>query len=259
MARQRGSEALADGMMIATPITWDSTMAISERPDIVDDSTRSKWDGQRMTLEEFLALPEENPALEFDGEVVTQKMAPTPDHTELQAIFREAFNDAASQRQLGRTFFELRFRVAKLVRVPDVSYYRLEHLRILPGGRYDRTQGIPDIAVEIVSPDQSVTSLIRKCQEYLAYGAQIALVVDPDDEAILAFRSGQPVRVLQGNDRIDVDDVLPGVTLTVRELFDAIMPRWVDPSRSQSDQATSIEAGGGQAEEDAAAPERSEG
>ena len=114
-------------------------MAISERSDIIDDSTSSPWVGKRMTLEEFLALPDEKPALEFDGEVVTQKMAPTPDHTELQAIFREAFNDAASEGQLGRAFFELRFRVRRLVRVPDVSYYRLEHLRTLPRGHYDRT------------------------------------------------------------------------------------------------------------------------
>ena len=235
-------------------------MAISERPDIVDDSTPSPWVGQRMTLEEFLALPEQKPALEFDGKVVTRKMAPTFDHIELQAIFREAFNDAAREHELGRTFFEGHIHFANLVRAPDVGYYCLEHLRILPGGRYDRTQGIPDIAVEIVSPKQSVTSLIRKCQnEYLAHGAQIALVVDPDDEAILAFRPGQPVRVLQGDDRIDVDDVLPGVTLTVRALFEAIMPKWVAQRKAQLDQATTAAAERSQADDDAAAPERSEG
>ena len=75
-----------------------------------------------MTLEEFLALPDEKPALEFDGEVVTQKMAPTFDHTELQAILREAFNDAASEHEFGRTFFEGHIRFANRVRAPDVSY-----------------------------------------------------------------------------------------------------------------------------------------
>ena len=110
-----------------------------------------------------------------------------------------------------------------------------------------------------MSPDQSVTSLIRKCQEYLAHGAQIALVVDPDDEAILAFRPGQPVRVLQGDDRIDVDDVLPGVTLTVRELFDGIMPKWVEQRKRQLDQAAPVDTMNDQAEDDAAAPERSDG
>jgi hypothetical protein len=105
-----------------------------------------------------------------------------------------------------------------------------------------------------------VTSLIRKCQdEYLAHGAQIALVVDPDDEAILAFRPGQPVRVLQGDHRIDVDDVLPGVTLTVRELFDRIMPRWVQERKRQLDQTASTATARDQAEDDAAAPERSDG
>ena len=231
-------------------------MAISERSAITDDSAPSPWVGQRMTLEEFLALPEQKPALEFDGEMVTQKMAPTFDHTELQAIVREAFNDVAREHQLGRTFCEARIRIGSLIRVPDVSYYRLEHLRIRPGRRYERTQGIPDIAVEIVSPEQNVTSLIRKCQEYLTHGAQIALVVDPADEAILAFRSGQPVRVLQGDDRIDVDDVLPGMTLMVRELFDAIMPGWVEQRKKRLDEAASADAGDAQAD-DAAAPDRS--
>jgi hypothetical protein len=78
-------------------------MAISERPDTAEDFAPSPWVGQRMTLDAFLALPEEKPALEFDGEVVTQKMAPTFDHIELQAIIREVFNDIAKEHELGRT------------------------------------------------------------------------------------------------------------------------------------------------------------
>jgi Uma2 family endonuclease len=234
-------------------------MAISERPDVVNDSAPSPWVGQRMTLGEFLALPEEKLALEFDGEVVAQKMAPTPDHLELQAIIREVFNDVAREHEPGRTFFEGHSYFSKLVRVPDVSYYRIEHLRVLPGGRYDPMHGIPDIAVEIVSPKQSVTALIRKCQEYLVNGAQIALIVDPDDEAILAVRLGQPVRVLTRDDRIDVDEVLPGVTTTVRGLFEAIVPSWLAQSTGRSDPATAAGSSSDQAADDAAAPERSEG
>jgi len=232
-------------------------MAISERPDIIDAATPSPWVGQRMTLEEFLALPEQKPALEFDGEVVTQKMAPTFDHIELQAVMRSALNQAATPQELGRTFCEGRVRYADRVRLPDVGFYLVEHLEILPGGRYGRSQGLPDIAVEIASPDQSVTFLIRKCHDYLAHGTKIALVVDPDDETVLAFRLGLPIRIHKGDDRIDVDDVLPGVTMTVNELFDAIMPRWVrDRALTLSQGAQDAES---QAEGDAAAPARSEG
>ena len=221
-------------------------MAISERSDTFGDSGPSRWAGQCMTIEEFLALPEQKPALEYEAGTVTQKMAPTPDHIELQAILREAFNATAEQHHFGRAFAEVRFRASDVAYVPDVGYYRRERLRTRPGHRYARDLGLPDIAVEIVSPEQSVTSLIRKCQRYLALGASIALLVDPDDETVLAFRLGQPVRVLRADDRIEVDDVLPGLTLTVRELFDAIVPRWVeepDVSAEQSLPNQTTEAG----------------
>lgn len=224
-------------------------MAISQRPGTTNEDAPSPWVGQRMTLEEFLALPEQKPALEYADGMVTQKMAPTPDHIELQAIFRNAFNEVAEQTRLGRTFADIRFRDGDLVQVPDVGFYCRARLRTLPGGRYAPNQGVPDIAIEIVSPGQSVTSQILKCQRYLALGALIALVVDPDDEVILAFRSGQPLRVLQGDDRIDVDELLPGFMLTVRELFERIVPPWV----AEVDEQPEDEA---QAD-DAAASERS--
>ena len=98
-------------------------MAISQRPGTTQEDAPSPWVGQRMTLEEFLALPEQKPALEYADGMVTQKMAPTPDHIELQAIFRNAFNEVAEQTRLGRTFADIRFRDGDLVQVPDVGFY----------------------------------------------------------------------------------------------------------------------------------------
>jgi Uma2 family endonuclease len=218
-----------------------------------------------MTLEEFLALPEEQPALEFDDGVVTQKMAPTADHLEIQAFLRNAFNAVAEPKDLGHAFAELRFQIPGLARVPDVGFYRLSRLKVLPGPRWAPDQGVPDIAIEVVSPGQSVTSLIRKCQRYLALGSSIALIVDPDDETVLAFRPGQPVQVLQNDDRIDVDELLPGLTLTVRAVFQGIVPPGIVRALRRLDQASldRAVAEGGQAEDDAAAsgerPDASEG
>ena len=81
--------------------------------------------------------------------------------------------------------------------------------------------------MEIVSPTQSVTVLIKKCIRYVGLGTQIALLVDPDEETVLVFRPGQPLRLLQGADWIDLDDVLPGFDLTVQGMFDALVPDWV--------------------------------
>jgi Uma2 family endonuclease len=234
-------------------------MAISERPDTTDDFTPSPYVGQRMTLEEFLALPDEKPALEYADGVVTQKMAPTPDHIELQAIIRDTLNATAEHGHLGRAFTEIRFQIQGLARVPDVGFYRLTRLRVIAGRRYASNQGVPDLAVEIVSPGQSVTSLILKCQQYLALGALVALIVDPDDEAILAFRPGQPVRVLQGDDRIEIDELVPGLALTVKEMFEAIVPIWVaEGAQDAGDRADEAEVEG-QADDEAGASERSDG
>jgi Uma2 family endonuclease len=85
----------------------------------------------------------------------------------------------------------------------------------------------PDIAVEIISPDQTLRAHLEKCLRYAEVGVAISLVVDPDDETVYAIRPGQPLRVLRGDDRIDLDDVLPGFDLTVRALFDSIVPDWL--------------------------------
>ena len=227
-------------------------MAISERPDLTSEDEarfRSPWDGQRMTLEEFLALPEEKPYLEYVDGVVQQKMAPTPDHIELQAILRNTLNASADGRHLGRAFTEVRFVHEGVAFVPDVGYYRREHLQVLPGRRYAQNLGVPDIAIEVVSPEQRLTRQIQKCLRFLELGAALSLVVDPEDEAVLAFRPGQQPVVLRGADRIDLDDVLPGFPLTVEQLFRAVVPDWlVDGQSADSSQA-----------DDAAAPDRSDG
>jgi hypothetical protein len=48
----------------------------------------------------------------------------------------------------------------------------------------------------------------------------------PNDKTVFAFRPGAPLRALGGNDRIDLDDVLPGFELTVAGLFDLLVPPW---------------------------------
>jgi Uma2 family endonuclease len=189
-----------------------------------------------MTLDEFLALPEEKPALEYDQGIVSQKMPPVADRGELEVILRDAFNRAAEEKQLGRAFLEIRFTGVEVSRVPDVGFYRRDRLRTQPGRRrYVRNLGIPDLTVEVVSPGQTVTSQIQKSLRFLELGASIAMVVDEAEEAVLVFRPGQTPQVFNGDDRIDLDDMLPGLNLTARMLFDSIVPAWLDEGIAPDD------------------------
>ena len=115
---------------------------------------RSRWHGARMTLDEFLALPEEKPYLEYDNGVVLQKdvssdVAPQGDHGSIQAEFVIRFDQAGRQRRLGKVFSETRFVTPGWAPVPDVSYYRREHIRPASRHQIGDLQIPPDIAVEI--------------------------------------------------------------------------------------------------------------
>lgn len=178
---------------------------------------------RKLTLEEFLKLPEEEPALEFAEGMVTQKVAPKGHHSALQYAVCEVFNQFAQPRKLARAFPELRFTFAGRSYVPDAAVYRWDRVPVDSTGRLvNDFLEPPDLAVEIVSPEQSVTALVRKCLWYVANGVRIALLVDSDDESVLVFHPDRVPVARRGLDQIDVGDVLSGLELTVQDLFESL-------------------------------------
>lgn len=178
-----------------------------------------------LTLEQFLELPEEEPVLEFAEGRVTQKSSPQGQHSRLQPELWRHLEEAGHAGKVAMAFTELRTTYAGASHVPDVAVYRRERVPFDPDGRVANVfLEAPDVAVEIASPDQSVNALVRRCLWYVDNGVSIALVVDPRDESVLAFRPDQPVIAWYGPDHIDVRDMLPDLQLTVAELFSSLRP-----------------------------------
>lgn len=174
----------------------------------------------RLTLEEFLKLPEEEPPLELIDGVIAPKMSPKGRHSALQAAFVQFLNESTQQDKVARALTELRVTFAGASVVPDISVYRWERIPVDVAGEIaDDFLESPDIAIEIVSPEQSVTALVRRCLWYVTHGVQVALLVDPADHSVLAFRPDQPTVAWRGSDRIDLHEVLPDLELTVDQLF----------------------------------------
>jgi Uma2 family endonuclease len=176
-----------------------------------------------LTLEEFLALPERELALEFEDGEVTQKVSPKGKHSALQFSLAAAFNRFAEPLKLARAFPELRVSFDGASRVPDIALYRWERIPLDPNGEVaDDFFLPPDLVVEIVSPKQGVNPLIRRCLWYVARGVHVALLVDPGDKSIVLFRPNQIPRALRDRDVVDIGDVLPGFMLTVAAVFAAL-------------------------------------
>jgi Uma2 family endonuclease len=173
-----------------------------------------------LTLAEFLQLPEEKPALEFEHGVITQRVSPKGKHSALQVALVRRLDEAGQPDKVARAFTELRATFANTSTVPDVAVYRWDRIPVDTKGQVaDEFAEPPDLAIEIVPPEQGVTGLVRRCLWYVANGIQVALLIDPRDESVLAFRPDQPAIAWRGTDRIDVNEVIPNLELTVDQLF----------------------------------------
>lgn len=180
----------------------------------------------QMTVEEFLQLPEENPALEFEDGAVSQKVSPKTSHSRLQTFLASFMNETAESEEIGFAMSELRATFSGRSYVPDITMIRWDITPFKENGEFAEDIFVPPtIAVEIVSPTQSVTALLRRCLWFVDNGVEIALLIDPEDRSVIQFHPGQKPVVLAGDDPITLDGVLDNFALTVNELFARLRPR----------------------------------
>jgi Uma2 family endonuclease len=106
------------------------------------------------------------------------------------------------------------------VRGPDVAFLSNERERETEGAR-PYIPGAPDLAVEVVSPSDRTREVLGKVSDYLAAGSRIVWVVNPVREEVSVFRSPFAPRVLAGTDLLDGEDVLPGFSVTIAEIFES--------------------------------------
>lgn len=103
------------------------------------------------------------------------------------------------------------------VRAPDAAFITKERLVDAPERGF--FPGAPDLAVEVLSPNDSAAEVLRKAQDWLAAGACEAWIVDPERRTVEIRRSDGPARILAEDEAIPGGELLPGLDLPVRELF----------------------------------------
>jgi Uma2 family endonuclease len=176
---------------------------------------------ERLSLQEFLGLPEEEPALEFQDGVVTRKVSPQGKHSRLQAALVGHINQFAAPSKLALAFPELRTTFGNASRVPDVAVYRWNRIPRDPDGSVSNAfNEPPDIAIEIISPGQGVTALVRRCLDFIGQGVAVVLLIDVDDRTVMRFERDGRVQALRGSDEVDLSLVAPELRLTAQKIFD---------------------------------------
>jgi Uma2 family endonuclease len=104
------------------------------------------------------------------------------------------------------------------VRAPDVAFVTRDRADAV-GDTEKYWPGAPDLAVEVLSPDDRYHEVDEKVAEWLGAGCRMVIVVNPRRRAATIYRSPSDVRLLTAAEEIDGGDVVPGWKLPLRELF----------------------------------------
>ncbi|MEW6277150.1 MAG: Uma2 family endonuclease [Candidatus Eremiobacterota bacterium] len=173
----------------------------------------------RYTGEDLLAMPEQDRFELVRGELVAMPPPPGGKHGLLTGQVYRILDRYASDRNLGWVLLECGFYLSRdpdTVRAPDVMYYARDRLPEVPEGYLECP---PDLAVEIASPSQSSTYLEEKVQDYLSAGVRLVWVLYPRTRTVHGYFPGGRAQVLYASDVLTGEDVLPGFSLPVSQLF----------------------------------------
>lgn len=167
----------------------------------------------RLTLAAFLEQPETKPASEFISEEIIQKPTPQGEHSLIQIELCKAIDQVVQPQKIAKAFPELRCTFGGVSIVPDISVFRWEKIPTQPSGQIANRFNIhPDWAIEILSPDQSLTKVLRSLLRCSQHGTELGWLIAPDDESVFAVSPGQRVEVFESATQLPV---LEGLTLTL--------------------------------------------
>lgn len=192
---------VGEGVTMAQSTT---SMAAVTRPATEEDLLQAPRDGRKHEL--------------VDGEI---RVSPAGQrHGQVCVRLLMAIGAFVRERKLGELFdSSTGFRLSGgNVRVPDVSFESAER----SGGRISEGfgDGPPDLAVEVLSPEDRPRQVLDKVGEYLEAGVRLVWVIDPRARRAVVYRSLTDVRELGIEDSLDGEDTVPGFRCTLREILE---------------------------------------
>jgi Uma2 family endonuclease len=184
---------------------------------------------KNLTLERFLALPETKPAGEYiDGKIV-QKPMPQGKHSLLRMKLLTFINSTLMEAKIAIAFPELRCTFGGRSIVPDVVVLKNENIPKDDDGEVANVvTTAPDWVIEILSPDQSTTKVIKNILHCLDNGTEVGWLIDPAEKMILVYQPDRQVQVVDILEaelivpefaRFSVGETTPTVKLTAGDVF----------------------------------------
>lgn len=174
-----------------------------------------------LTADELLHMPDDDFRYELvEGRLI--RMSPTGSvHGAIACQLAAALINWVDRHDLGQVFVETGFHLAvdpDTVRAPDVSFVGKQRI---PSSGLPRAywRGAPDLAIEVLSPDDSPAGTDEKVRDYLKRGAQAVWVFDPDTRTATVHSPDRPPQTLKEAESLDGGRVVPGFHCSLAQIF----------------------------------------
>jgi Uma2 family endonuclease len=173
-----------------------------------------------LTARDLLEMGEEAEWCELvDGELVKMSPSGLPEARVVRTILL-LLGIFVSQHRLGEVFgpdlgYEL---TPHRVRAPDISFVTTEKIAAY-GNPHGFAKLVPDLVVEVLSPDVKYGYLQRKIRNYFEAGVRLLWIVDPEMQTVTVYHTSYDPCVLTTADILSGEDVIPGFACRVAELF----------------------------------------
>ena len=173
------------------------------------------------TPEDLLAMPDGKDYELVDGELVERNMSALSSWVAGQVYLR--LGNHVMANDLGTVWpadngFQCFPDAPGKVRKPDASFIGRE--RYAPGQLGDGYVRIaPDLAVEVISPNDLAGDVEQKVDEYLAAGVRLVWVADPTTQTVRVHRSDGTAARLRRGEELSGEGVIPGFRCVVGDLF----------------------------------------
>ena len=174
-----------------------------------------------VTADELERMPDDEYRYELvRGRLI--RMSPVaPRHGNATVIVASLLWQHVRSKNLGQVWTEVGFRLASdpdTVRAPDVAFVRSDRLPAKDARGFYR--GAPDLAIEVLSPDETPAEIREKIADYFTAGTPVVVIVDPDAQHATLHRSSAAPLTLGSDEFLDLDEVVAGFRLQLHEVFE---------------------------------------
>jgi Uma2 family endonuclease len=175
----------------------------------------------RYTPEDLLKMPDGDRYELVDGQLVARNVSTWSSY--VAGVILRVLQTFCQQNRLGwvlppDTSYQCFPQAPEMVRKPDVSFIRLGRLSLAQAAE-GHCPVVPDLAVEVLSPNDTAYEVDAKVRLYLDAGVRLVWVVNPQQRTVEVHRPAGLGSILREQDELTGEEVVPGFSCRVGDFF----------------------------------------